>query len=788
MAANSFQGTQCVARFAVPVWLLLGAVLCCGQAGVLTVRDAIEMQAFIDPYPFASTALSTSEVKYSPDRRFCAAVTQRGVLTTNRLESTIWIFDIEQVRRFLTSTPEASPPEPRAVARMAAVTNNSSISHMRWLTVRKLAFLAQDETSYRSVFVVDVISGSLEKLTPNEQDVTEFDISGNTLVYTVSEPVHQGPYPIERVATGRSLQSLLNEHGPDFLTYYGLPAKLWMIRGKNASLVLNGLTGKPLELTTDLISLSPTGHSAVVTQYADHIPKEWEEYEPFPCPACELFRLKASPRRFGGDDRMFQSLMPKQYALIDLDHGTVEPLDAPLGLTLLYSGPQKAIWSQDGRTVILVDTYLPLGDKKGTERQERLQVPCVALFDTASRRIDCVAPIKQTSREEYSRTGTARYLNDVKWDESFGELTFNYRVLGTESTSTRPEQHALETYRQGNGLWSQVASEEPKSDAPIWIGVCQDLDVPPSLVVSKPNGQGARKLWDPNPQLQSMNLGEVSIFRWKDENGRDWAGGLVKPPGYSPARRYPLVIQTHGFNQHEFMTVGAFTTAFAARPIAARGIVVLQVEDKADLMATPDEARIHIEGYEAAIDRLAANGLVDPARVGVIGFSRTGYYVLEALTKRPERFVAATIADSDFLGYMQRLLSVDSDPRDMRKEEGIKIYGNQPFGNGLKRWLKEAPAFNLDKISAPVRIEAHDLSSLLLDWELYAGLRLQGKPVDLIQLPDAVHIVTKPLERFASEEGDVDWFDYWLNGHEDTDPTKSAQYARWHLLFPLAKH
>jgi hypothetical protein len=25
----------------------------------------------------------------------------------------------------------------------------------------------------------------------------------------------------------------------------------------------------------------------------------------------------------------------------------------------------------------------------------------------------------------------------------------------------------------------------------------------------------------------------------------------------------------------------------------------------------------------------------------------------------------------------------------------------------------------------------------------------------------------------------VDWFDFWLNGHEETDPAKSKQYARW---------
>jgi hypothetical protein len=139
------------------------------------------------------------------------------------------------------------------------------------------------------------------------------------------------------------------------------------------------------------------------------------------------------------------------------------------------------------------------------------------------------------------------------------------------------------------------------------------------------------------------------------------------------------------------------------------------------------------------------------------------------------------------LGYMQRLLGVDIDPLDSLTEEGIAIYGGQPFGDALGRWVQEAPAFNLNKVRTPVRVEVHNVPSLLNNWELYAGLRLQGKPVDLIQLPDATHVVAKPLERFASEQGDVDWFDFWLNSHEDSDPAKGEQYQRWEKLCDLQK-
>jgi hypothetical protein len=56
------------------------------------------------------------------------------------------------------------------------------------------------------------------------------------------------------------------------------------------------------------------------------------------------------------------------------------------------------------------------------------------------------------------------------------------------------------------------------------------------------------------------------------------------------------------------------------------------------------------------------------------------------------------------------------------------------------------------------------------------------KPVDFILLPDAPHIVVKPWERLATQQGLVDWFRFWLQGEEDPDPAKAEQYKRWRGL------
>jgi hypothetical protein len=59
---------------------------------------------------------------------------------------------------------------------------------------------------------------------------------------------------------------------------------------------------------------------------------------------------------------------------------------------------------------------------------------------------------------------------------------------------------------------------------------------------------------------------------------------------------------------------------------------------------------------------------------------------------------------------------------------------------------------------------------------------MQNKPVDLIYFPHGTHIHQKPLERLESQQGSVDWFRFWLQGYEDPDPAKRAQYKRWRAL------
>jgi dipeptidyl aminopeptidase/acylaminoacyl peptidase len=311
------------------------------------------------------------------------------------------------------------------------------------------------------------------------------------------------------------------------------------------------------------------------------------------------------------------------------------------------------------------------------------------------------------------------------------------------------------------------------------VYIKQGLNEPPTLWGADAANSNTREIWDPNPALRFLRFGVASVLQWKDSDLREWTAGLVKPVGYIPGQRYPLVIQMYEFDEDNFLTDGTEPSAFAARELASAGFVVLQIRKK-NVTLSDEDAQIHLEGYRSAVETLSRSGLIDPDRVGVIGFSWTCWYVMNALVKAPRLFAAATIAEGFDNSYMQYMLFGPGSS--VTREQLEQIRAGNPFGPGLETWMRDAPGFHLDRVKTPLRIEAMKPATILNEWEVYAGLLMQQKPVDLIYFPQGTHIHQRPLERLESQQGTIDWMRFWLQGYEDPAPEKQAQYMMWRKL------
>ncbi len=150
------------------------------------------------------------------------------------------------------------------------------------------------------------------------------------------------------------------------------------------------------------------------------------------------------------------------------------------------------------------------------------------------------------------------------------------------------------------------------------------------------------------------------------------------------------------------------------------------------------------------------------------------------LTHSTYHFAAATISQAADGGYFKYLFYINSTSGITADYDGLN--GGRSFWEDKVSWLDRAPGFNLEKVTTPVRLE--DVTPLGA-WEWFSGLTRLGKPVELILMPGADHVLVKPWDRMISQQGDVDWFCFWLKGEEDPDPAKVEQYVRWGELRKL---
>ncbi len=299
-------------------------------------------------------------------------------------------------------------------------------------------------------------------------------------------------------------------------------------------------------------------------------------------------------------------------------------------------------------------------------------------------------------------------------------------------------------------------------------------DNPCDLYLRRPDGSEAR-LTAINERLLSQRLvAPVEELLYTAPDGRQVQGWVVRPPGASPERTYPIAVHIHG-GPHVMWGPGARSMWHEWQANAARGYVVF--------FCNPRGSEGYGEGWRdaihanwgvadapdihAGIDALIARGGVDPQRVAVTGGSYGGY-MTAWLISHSDRFASAVSARGVY-----NLLTEHgtSDAHELIEFE----FDGYPWDMHEKLW-QHSPIAHAHKISTPLRILHSELDYRVPISEaeqLFSILRRRKQVVEFVRYPREGHELTRsgePRHRADHMERTLEWFDRYCQPENQEPP------------------
>jgi dipeptidyl aminopeptidase/acylaminoacyl peptidase len=262
----------------------------------------------------------------------------------------------------------------------------------------------------------------------------------------------------------------------------------------------------------------------------------------------------------------------------------------------------------------------------------------------------------------------------------------------------------------------------------------------------------ARRLFSSTPALEGAPLVKMEPVTIRARDGLELISYLSRPRGTSPADRLPMVLLVHGGPWSR----NAWGLSGDHQWLANRGYAVLSVNfrgstgfGKAFVNAGNREwaGKMHDDLIDA-VDWAVAQGIADPARVGIMGVSYGGYSALVGLTFTPEKFACAV----DVVGISNLVTFLNTIPdywQTWKSVWAIRV-GDYKSEEGRKFLEERSPLNRADRIVRPLLIAqgANDVRVNAAESEqIVAAMQRHGIPVTYVYYPDEGHGLLRPENR-----------------------------------------
>ena len=419
-----------------------------------------------------------------------------------------------------------------------------------------------------------------------------------------------------------------------------------------------------------------------------------------------------------------------------------EPNVAPRALATLTTDNDDArpAWSPDGRLIAL-----PSGDDVKWSAYQQWRV---AVYDATSgaARVLSAGLDRGWQPQRLAWTPDGAALVGVIDDDRHSQLARVALADGRVERLSGPGTASLASVaRDGRiaflaGGWSQ----------------------PPELALQEPGAAAPRALTRHNENWRAgLVLSTAREFAVKSADGTEVHGLLALPP--DARLPLPTVLFIHGGpnGQDAHELVGR---NLLRERLAAAGYAVLQVNYRGSSgrgqtfqrAIHADWGHLEVQDLHAAVDWAVKQGIADPARLGVGGWSYGGL-LTDYLIASDNRFKAAVSGAGS--GNQLSMFGVDQYAVQYEREMGLPWVQRE-------RWLKvSSPFFKADRIKTPTLFLGgeKDFNVPIAGGEqMYLALKTLGVPTQLVIYPGQFHGLSLPSYQRDWEARFIAWMDRYL--------------------------
>ncbi len=315
------------------------------------------------------------------------------------------------------------------------------------------------------------------------------------------------------------------------------------------------------------------------------------------------------------------------------------------------------------------------------------------------------------------------------------------------------EAHWPRFSRSQNGTLA-VVMEDADHPRDVWVA--------PALVGSVAGEW--KQLTSLHPHASEIAIGETSVHHWKGAGGLEMQGLLIKPVGFVPGRKYPLVMWVHGGPTG--VSADRYYASFGWNQLLAnagyavflpnyRGSVGWGLEFAESNFG--DMGGRDFEDMLLGIDSLIAGGIADPDRLAITGWSYGGFTAAWAVSQT-NRFRAAVMGAgiAHWLSFHGRSSLADWD---------AIHYGESAYAPaGL--FQKFSPLSYYENLQTPTLIlHGADDGDVPVEqsYLFYRALKDKKVPAELIVYPREEHAIRERAHLVDMAKRVLAWLERYLS-------------------------